>query len=588
MTSPDQQTPEPQSGVKIYLRLLGYVKSQWPIFLVSVMGYMLYGAMEPALAAQLKYIVDVVSSGSIEENRFIIPASILAIFLLRGIGTFFGSYFMAKIANKVVYDLRTTMFDKLVLLPTSYYSEMPSGRLLSKLTYDTEQVIGAVTSAVKTLLREGLTVVGLLSYMLYTNWRLSLLFILIIPIIGFVVSYASKRFRKLSKHIQNAMGGVSDVASESIKGHEVVKIFGGFEYERDRFRQAAGDNKRSQLKMELTKALNIPVVQFLVAISLALLIWLALDPSLSQNMSAGDFVAFIGAAGMLSKPARQLTDVNSILQKGIAAAQSIFEFIDMTEEVDAGKQELSNAKGSVEWRNLSFKYPSSDRLTLESINLLLPAGKTLALVGRSGGGKSTLANLVPRLYDVADGELLVDGQDSREYSLKSLRSQIALVNQNVVLFNGSIRDNIAYGYLRDAPDEDVINAAKAANAWEFIQGFEHGLDTMVGENGVLMSGGQRQRIAIARAILKNAPILILDEATSALDSESERAIQQALDSLMKNRTTIAIAHRLSTIENADIIAVVDHGQIIEVGSHKELIEQGGAYAKLHQNQFNEE
>lgn len=588
MTSPDQQTPPAQSGVKIYLRLLGYVKSQWAVFLVSVLGYVLYGAMEPALAAQLKYIVDVVSSGAIEENRFLIPVTILAIFFMRGIGTFFGSYFMAKIANKVVYDLRTTMFDKLVLLPTSYYSEMPSGRLLSKLTYDTEQVIGAVTSAVKTLLREGLTVVGLLGYMLYTNWRLSLLFLLIIPVIGYVVSYASKRFRKLSKSIQNAMGGVSDVASESIKGHEVVKIFGGFEYERDRFRQAAGDNKRSQLKMELTKALNIPVVQFLVAISLALLIWLALDPNLSQHMSAGDFVAFIGAAGMLSKPARQLTDVNSILQKGIAAAQSIFEFIDMTEEVDAGKQELSNAKGSVEWRNLSFKYPSSDRLTLDNINLLLPAGKTLALVGRSGGGKSTLANLVPRLYDVAGGSLLLDGHDTREYSLKSLRSQIALVNQNVVLFNGTIRDNIAYGYLRDASDDDVIQAAKAANAWEFIESFEHGLDTMVGENGVLMSGGQRQRIAIARAILKNAPILILDEATSALDSESERAIQQALDSLMENRTTIAIAHRLSTIENADIIAVVDHGEIIEVGSHKELIEQGGAYANLHQNQFNEE
>jgi subfamily B ATP-binding cassette protein MsbA len=588
MTASDQQAPAKKSGVKIYLRLLGYIRSQWLVFLVSVMGYMLYGAMEPALAAQLKYIVDVVSSGSIEENRLLIPATILAIIFLRGIGTFFGSYFMAIIANKVVYDLRTTMFDKLGLLPTSYYSEMPSGRLLSKLTYDTEQVIGAVTSAVKTLLREGLTVVGLLGYMLYVNWKLSILFLLIIPIIGYVVSYASKRFRKLSKRIQNAMGGVSDVASESIKGHEVVKIFGGFEYERDRFRQAAGDNKRSQLKMELTKALNIPVVQFLVAISLAILIWLALDPNLSQHMSAGDFVSFITAAGMLSKPARQLTDVNSTLQKGIAAAQSIFDFIDMEEEEDKGAKQLGKAKGDIEWRNLSFQYPSSDRLTLDNINLILPAGKTLALVGRSGGGKSTLANLVPRLYDVADGGLYIDGLDSREYSLKSLRSQISLVNQNVVLFNGSIRENIAYGYLRGASEEEVIAAAKAANAWEFIQGLDQGLDTMVGENGVLLSGGQRQRIAIARAILKNAPILILDEATSALDTESERAIQQALDSLMKNRTTIAIAHRLSTIENADIIAVVDHGSIIEVGSHNELLAQNGAYAQLHQKQFNEE
>lgn len=576
------------SGVKIYFRLLGYIKSSWLIFMVSIFGYLMYSAMEPALAALLKHIVDVVSSGSMSENRFLIPLAILGIFLFRGVGTFLGSYFMAKIANKVVYDLRTTMFDKLVLLPSSYYNDMPSGRLLSKLTYDTEQVIGAVTSAVKTLLREGFTVIGLLSYMLYTNWKLSLLFLLIIPVIGLVVSYASKRFRKLSKNIQNAMGGVSDVASESIKGQEVVKIFGGFEYERKRFSKAAEDNRRSQMKMELTKALNIPVVQFLVAIALAVLIWLALDPTLSAQMSAGDFVAFIGAAGMLSKPARQLTDVNSILQKGIAAAQSIFEFLDMEEEVDGGKKALPSAKGNIEWRGLSFKYPNTERLALDSINLCVPAGKTLALVGRSGGGKSTMANLIPRLYDVTDGELLIDEHDIREYPLRSLRSQIALVNQNVVLFNGSIRDNIAYGYLRDASEQDVIEAAKAANAWEFIQELDQGLDTVVGENGVLLSGGQRQRIAIARAILKNAPILILDEATSALDTESERAIQQALDGLMKNRTTIAIAHRLSTIENADIIAVVDHGTIIESGSHAELLAKNGAYANLHQKQFSEE
>lgn len=576
------------SGVKIYFRLLGYIRSSWWMFLLSILGYLMYSAMEPALAALLKHIVDVVSSGTISENRILIPAAILGVFLFRGTGTFLGSYFMAKIANKVVYDLRTTMFDKLVALPSSYYNDMPSGRLLSKLTYDTEQVIGAVTSAVKTLLREGFTVIGLLGYMLYTNWKLSLLFLLIIPVIGFVVSYASKRFRKLSKNIQNAMGGVSDVASESIKGQEVVKIFGGFEYERQRFSKAAEDNRRSQMKMELTKALNIPVVQFLVAIALAVLIWLALDPTLSAQMSAGDFVAFIGAAGMLSKPARQLTDVNSILQKGIAAAQSIFEFIDMTEEVDQGTKALPKAQGNIEWRNLSFQYPNTERLALNGINLTVPAGKTLALVGRSGGGKSTMANLIPRLYDVTEGELLIDDHDIRQYPLRELRSQIALVNQNVVLFNGSIRDNIAYGYLRDASEQDVIEAAKAANAWEFIQELDQGLDTVVGENGVLLSGGQRQRIAIARAILKNAPILILDEATSALDTESERAIQQALDTLMKNRTTIAIAHRLSTIENADIIAVVDHGSIIESGSHAELLELNGAYAGLHQKQFSEE
>lgn len=578
---------EPVSGIKIYLRLLGYVRSSWPYLMLSVLGYVLYAAMEPALAALLKHIVDIVSVGNISESRLLIPLAILGVFIARGVGTFLGNYFMAKVANNVVFDLRTSMFNKLVLLPSSYYHSIPTGRLLAKLTYDTEQVIGSITQAIRVLLREGLTVVGLLGYMIYMNWRLSLLFLLVVPLIGLIVSYASKRFRKLSTRIQNAMGGVTDVASEAIKGHEVVKIFGGSEYEIERFHKAAAENRRSQLKLEMTKSLNIPIVQFILALMMAILIWLALSPSISSHMSPGDFIAFLTAAGMLGKPIRQLTDVNSILQKGIAASYSIFDFLDMEEEVDKGSVSIERLKGNIEWRSMFFTYPGADKKALKNINLSLPAGKTLALVGRSGSGKSTMANLIPRFYDFDEGSINIDGVSINDYKLTELRSNIALVNQQVVLFNGSIRENIAYGHLSDASDDAVIDAAKAANAWGFIQELDNGLETMVGENGVLLSGGQRQRIAIARAILKNAPILILDEATSALDTESERTIQTALDGLMENRTTIAIAHRLSTIENADIIAVVDHGEIIEQGSHSELLAMNGAYAQLHNQQFSE-
>lgn len=585
--APVASTQARVSGMKIYFRLLGHVRSSWPYLLLSVLGYMIYAAMEPALAALLKHIVDTVSEGRIADNRHVIPLAILAVFIARGIGTFLGNYFMAKVANNVVYDLRTKMFSKLVRLPSSYYHSIPTGRLLAKLTYDTEQVIGSITQAIRVVLREGLTVVGLLGYMLYMNWRLSLLFLLVVPLIGLVVAYASKRFRKLSTRIQNAMGGVTDVASEAIKGHEVVKTFGGSDYEIERFHHAAHENRRSQLKMEMTRALNTPIVQFILAIMMATLIWFALSPSISSNMSPGDFIAFLTAAGMLGKPIRQLTDVNSILQKGIAASYSIFDFLDLPEEVDQGKTSVSRFKGDIEWRSVSFTYPNAEKAALNNINLSLPAGKTLALVGRSGSGKSTIANLMPRFYNIDEGQISIDGISIDDYKLTELRSNIALVNQQVVLFNGTIRDNIAYGHLRDTDEKEVIDAAIAANAWGFIQELEHGLETMVGENGVLLSGGQRQRIAIARAILKNAPILILDEATSALDTESERAIQIALDGLMANRTTIAIAHRLSTIENADIIAVVDHGEIIEQGSHSELLALNGAYAQLHNRQFSE-
>ena len=591
----EKQVNKTTSDISIYLRLLRYTKSSWPYFIFSFIGYLLYGAMEPTLAYLLKLIVDTLNGSAVDgsgdmltDDRLFIPLFILGIFLIRGIGTFLGGYFLALIGTKLVFDLRVDMFNKMSELPSSYFHGESSGRILSKLTFNTEQVIGSVTQAVRVLLREGLTVIGLFGYMIYTNWRLSLFFILIIPFIAVIVNYASKRFRKLSKRIQNAMGGITDVASEAIKGQEVVKIFGGKTYERQRFYDAAMVNRRSRLKMEMTKSLNVPIIQFIVATALAMIIWLALAPEISENMTAGHFVAFIGAAGMLSKPIRQLTDINAILQKGIAAAQSIFDFLDEESEKDSGNKPAQFLKGELRFEGVNFAYPNTDKLILEQVNLTVPAGKTLALVGRSGGGKSTIANLVPRFYDIEEGGLLIDGVDAKDYQLDELRRNIALVNQKIVLFNGTVRENIAYGHLTDASDKDIIAAAKAANAWGFIEKLEQGLDTQVGEDGTLFSGGQRQRIAIARAILKDASILILDEATSALDSESERAIQQALNSLMKDRTTIAIAHRLSTIEKADIIAVIDQGKIIEQGSHEELLEQDGAYAMLYSQQFNDE
>jgi subfamily B ATP-binding cassette protein MsbA len=590
----EENVTKQTSDLSLYIRLLRYTKSSWPYFILSFIGYLLYGAMEPTLAYLLKLIVDTLNNPEAEtaranlaDDRIVIPLFILTIFIVRGIGTFLGSYFMAMVGTKLVFDLRVDIFNKLCEMPSSYFNRESSGRILSKLTFNTEQVIGSVTNALKVLLREGLSVIGLFGFMLYTNWRLSLLFILIIPFIAVIVNYASKRFRKLSKRIQNSMGGITDVASEAIRGQEVVKIFGGKEYEQKRFFEAALKNRNSQLKMEFTKSLNVPIVQFIVATALATIIWLALAPEISENMTAGHFVAFIGAAGMLSKPLRQLTEINSILQKGLAAAQSIFEFLDEKSEKDQGKILAKSLQGDLVFEGVSFTYPDTDKLILDKVDLVLPAGKTLALVGRSGGGKSTIANLVPRFYDIEEGSLLVDGINAKDYALDDLRRNIALVNQKIVLFNGSVRENIAYGHLANATDADIIAAAKAANAWGFIEKLEAGLDTQVGEDGTLFSGGQRQRIAIARAILKDASILILDEATSALDSESERAIQQALNSLMKDRTTIAIAHRLSTIEKADIIAVIDQGQVIEQGRHEELLARGGAYANLHSQQFND-
>ncbi len=583
MSVQDSQAPtsaaKDVSAWKIYRRLLQYVGRLWIGFVVSFIGFAIYGAGQALSAKWLELVVDTVQRGAYDQ-RYFLAGAVLGIFLLRGLGAFIGNYSLAYVGREVIHRLRTQVFEQLLLLPSQYYNHHSSGELLAKLTYNVEQVTESVTNAVKVLLREGLTVAGLLGYMFYLNWKLTLIFIAAGPLIGFVVSIAARRMRKLSKRIQQSVGDITEAASESIKGYQVVRIFGGAEAEKQRFDAASSKNKRQFMKLVVTKSLNTPLIQFLVALALSALLFLAMHPDVMGSMSTGGFVAFLTAAGMITKPLRLLTDVTSIVQKGIAAAESLFEVLDEPVEQDRGTRTLDKV-GDIEFRHLGFAYPGTDKQVLQDICLKLPQGKTVALVGRSGSGKTTLASLLPRFNDGWNGELLVNGEPLESFTLESLRSNISLVNQNVVLFNGTIAENIAYGSMAGASDAAIVAAAEAAHVMEFVKRLPEGIHTRVGENGVLLSGGQRQRIAIARAILNDAPILILDEATSALDTTSERHIQEALEGVMRGRTTLVIAHRLSTIEKADIIVVMENGRIVEQGSHSELLEQQGAYANFH-------
>ncbi|GAA0697873.1 lipid A export permease/ATP-binding protein MsbA [Marinobacterium maritimum] len=576
-TSQDAATTD--NAWQTYRRLLVYVRPLWFVFVISFIGFAIYGAGQALSAKWLEMVVDTVQKNDYEQ-RWFLAAAVMGIFILRGLGGFIGNYSIAYVGREVIHRLRTQVFERLLLLPSSFYSHHSSGELLAKLTYNVEQVTEAVTSAIKVLFREGLTVAGLMGYMFYLNWKLTLIFIAAGPLIGLVVSMASKRMRKLSRRIQKSVGDITEAASESIKGYQVVRIFGGADAERERFQQVSLHNKRQFMKLVVTQSLNTPIIQLLVAMALSALLFLAMQPDVMGSMTTGGFVAFLTAAGMITKPLRLLTDVTSIVQKGIAAAESLFEVLDEPVEQDSGTRKLERV-GDIEFRHLGFAYPGTDKQVLQDICLKLPQGKTVALVGRSGSGKTTLASLLPRFNDGWSGELLVNGEPLESFTLESLRSNISLVNQNVVLFNGTIAENIAYGSMAGASESAILAAAEAAHVMEFVERLPEGIHTRVGENGVLLSGGQRQRIAIARAILNDAPILILDEATSALDTTSERHIQEALEEVMRGRTTLVIAHRLSTIEKADVIVVMEDGRIIEQGSHSELLEQQGAYSKFH-------
>ncbi|HLW05821.1 MAG TPA: lipid A export permease/ATP-binding protein MsbA [Azoarcus sp.] len=582
------------SSLRLYLRLLSYVRPFVGWFLVSLVGFMIFASSQPMMAGILKYFVDGLTDPDAAIVRglplfdgmdllYAAPLMLVAVAAWRGIGSYLGHYYLSRVSLGLVDSLRRALFDSLLQLPNRYFDANSSGHLISRITYNVTMVTGAATDAIKTIVREGLTVIFLFLYLLWMNWKLTLVMILILPVIGAMVNSASRKFRKQSRKIQAAMGDVTHVASETIQGYRVVRSFGGEHYESDRFRKASSDNMRRQLKMVKIGAVFTPMLQLVTFSAMAVVLFLVLW--LRGDATVGDLVAYITAAGLLPKPIRQLSEVSATIQKGLAGAESIFEQLDQPVEPDLGTVERERIRGHIEVRDLSFRYPDSDATVLDGIDFTIQPGQMVALVGRSGSGKSTLANLIPRFYRHEHGEILVDGVRVEEYRLRNLRSHIALVSQQVSLFNDTIANNIAYGDLAGAPREDIERAAEAAYAREFIERLPEGFDTLVGENGVLLSGGQRQRLAIARAILKDAPILIFDEATSALDTESERHIQAALDHVMTGRSTLVIAHRLSTIEKADLILVMDQGRIVERGTHAELLTLDGHYARLYAMQF---
>lgn len=583
---PETLTTPATGSWATYKRLLGYVKPFWLAFSLAVFGNIIYAAASTGMAAAMEYVIAAIENPT-DQNRLLLTVLIVGVFALRGVGTFFSQYFISYVGRQVINALRNEVFDRLMTLPSRYFDDNATGRLVSKLTFNVEQVAEASTNAITITLREGLTILGLLGFMLYTNWKLTLIFLAAGPIIGLVVNYASKRFRRISQRIQGSMGDITHVASESISGYRVVRTFGGEDYERERFRDVSARNLKQSLKMASTQAISVPVIQVLVAFAIAALVWTMLAPEIRGAMTTGQLVAFITAATTMAKPIRQVTSVHAKIQKGVAAAYDVFETMDEMPEDDHGTYAPERVNGEIQFDQVCFRYRDQLDNVLDNISVDIAAGQSVALVGRSGSGKSTLVSLLPRFYDYTGGDIRIDGQSLKAFSLRALRSQIALVNQNVVLFNDTIAANIAYGALRDCSREDIREAAEKAHALEFIERMPEGLDTRIGDNGVMLSGGQRQRLAIARAILKNAPILILDEATSALDTESERHIQEALETVMQGRTTLVIAHRLSTIEKADRILVMDNGRIVESGSHHELLEKEGAYAQLHRIQFSE-
>mgnify|MGYP003417380534 FL=1 len=585
-----------QSDLKVYLRLLRYVLPYWGLFAISILGFLLFSSTQPMLGYILKYFVDGLANPDaslfphiplLRDLKLLqaVPILIVLIALLQGIGSFLGNFFLARVSLGVVRDLRIALFDTLLTLPNRYFDNHNSGHLVSRITFNVTMVTGAATDAVKVVIREGTTVIFLFATLLWMNWKLTLVMVGILPLIGLMVVSASRKFRKQSKKIQTAMGDVTHVASETIQGYRVVRSFGGEPYEQERFRQVTEDNAKRQLKLIKTNAVFTPSLQLVIYSAMAVLMFLVL--LLRGDSSAGDMVAYITLAGLLPKPIRQLSEVSSTIQKGLAAADSIFEQLDEAPEVDNGTQVRETVSGRLEVRDLTFSYPGSQKPVLEDISFVAEPGQMVALVGRSGSGKSTLASLVPRFYHHEQGQILLDGLDVEDYQLRNLRRHIALVTQQVTLFNDTVSNNIAYGDLAGAPPDAVRQAAEDAYAAEFIEKMPQSYQTLVGENGVLLSGGQRQRLAIARALLKNAPVLILDEATSALDTESEQHIQAALDKVMDGRTTLVIAHRLSTIEKADLILVMDQGRIVERGNHLELLALGGYYHRLHSRQFAE-
>ncbi|MFI4968299.1 MAG: lipid A export permease/ATP-binding protein MsbA [Gammaproteobacteria bacterium] len=569
------------SVLKVYGRLMTYAVPHWRRYALAIVGMSIYAFTQAAFAALVQPLLD---KGFVLHDLSsirLLPLEVVALFLSRGIADFLAAYNISWVGRSIIKRMRHETFAQLLRLPSRYYDVSSSGILVSKLTYNIEQVAEATTNAVTVLVRDGLTIVGLIFIMFYQSWRLSLFILVVGPVIAVLVRYISERFRRYSRRIQDSMGDVTKVAEEVITGQRIVKLFGGLAHETDRFEQVNEKNRYLNMKLMLVNAGSSPIIQMIAGSGLAAVIFVALH----QVVSVGTFGSFLAATLLILPPLKHVTDINAPLQRGIAAGQSIFELLDDVVEDEGGSFESPRAKGEVEFQTVTFAYSQAKGDVLHDIRFTAKPGETIALVGRSGSGKSTLVSLLPRFYDPSVGSILLDGHDLKGYRLSNLREQVAMVSQDVMLFNDSIRSNIAYGSLKDRSEAAIVAAAEAAYAMDFIKRLPQGLDTMVGDRGVLLSGGERQRISIARALLKDAPVLVLDEATSALDSESERHIQAALERLMAHRTTLVIAHRLSTVEKADRIIVLDRGRIVEMGPHAELLAKNGHYAALHRLQF---
>lgn len=597
----------PAGDWRIYRRLLGYVTPWAWCFVLSFLGYVVYSAGTVLLADLMQYLLDalagergrgfvsqlvndVIGTGDrtpVEMARVVVPLAILVFALTRALGFFAGSWCMSYVARNLVHAVRCELFDKMLSLPATYFDRHNRGTLVSKLTFNVEQVAGAATKALKIILRESLVVVGLLAYMLYLNWRLCLVFLAVAPFIALVVRYVGRKFRRYSRRIQDSMGDVTQLGAESVAAWREVRLYAAESQQQQRFARASDYNRAQSLRLALVEALGTPVIQGLLALALGALVWFALSPQLLAGFTPGSLAAFLTAAAQLGKPIRQLSGVQSVLQRGLAAAQDIFEQLDQDSERDSGKVVVERAAGELLLDGVSFRYPGAVAPALDRVCLQIPAGGTLALVGRSGSGKSTLVQLLAGFYRPDAGEIRLDGVALADYRLADLRQQIAVVSQDAPLFHDTLYNNVAFGALAQASPARVQQALAAAHATEFVEALPQGVETVLGDAGEGLSGGQRQRIAIARAFLKDAPLLVLDEATSALDYESESHIQAALADISRDRTTIVIAHRLSTVENADSIAVLDHGRVVAQGTHAQLLAEDGLYAQLYRQAFSD-
>jgi len=569
--------------LSLYKRLLSYILPFKGLIAITLIALLTIAAMEPAIAMVLKELVDESLIAKNPDSFVMMPLMLAGVFIVKGIAEYFSKVFSQWIAQKAVLAIRADMYHKMQHLPFGVFQSYGTGKLMSKITYDVPQASSALSNAWVILIRDSLTILALIAYLLYISWQLTLLMLIVGPVVAFIIDKASKLMRNSSKAVQRNMGQLTEHLEESLTAHQDIKIYGAEQYEKNRFQHTATELLNNSMQVTKVSALNVPLVQVLAAIALSGVVYVAMQMSAQNLFTPGELLAYITAMALTFEPIRRLTSINETVQKGMAAAESIFELLDQPNETNTGTAKLSTTIGEIAFTDVKFSYPNSEQPALIDFNLTIPAGKTTALVGQSGSGKSTLVNLITRFYDTLSGQIKLDDKDIQTLERHFLREQIALVSQKVTLFDDTVAANIAYGHA-EHDREAIMAAAKAAHAWEFIEKLPNGLDTQIGENGNLLSGGQRQRIAIARAFLKNAPILILDEATSALDNQSEQMIQRAMETLKKNRTVIVIAHRLSTIENADNIVVMQQGKLMEQGSHTELLAQKGIYSQLYQGQ----